>query len=219
MNYLDMKLRVSENIDKENIESLIADWINEKREEISTLSIAYGFPLGFLLTTKTINLSESTYSYNFDKGESTGRYGGKHSSVSYYNGISSNVLDYAEYDFFDNLYPVQEVGDPTAYTVRGGTFYLNKIPASVSGKKFTVQYFSLPDILTLDSDEHYIDNKFHKTIVDFVCAEAMDYLLEDSARVAYWQGRAQRGLESMISVASGVDITKVRARMYPSKDE
>lgn len=219
MNYFDMKMRVSENIDKDNIESLISDWINEKREEITALSIAYGFPLRFLLTTKTINLSASVFSYDFDKGEATGRYGGAHFGVTYYNGTSSTTLDYAEHEFFDNLYPMQEAGDPTAYTVRGGTFYVNKIPASVTSKTFTVQYFGLPDVLKFDSDEHYIDKQFYKTIVDFVCAEAMDYLLEDPAKIAYWQGRAQRGLESMISVASGVDITKVRARMYPSKDE
>lgn len=212
-----MKQRIAQNIDKFTIDSLIADWINEKRDEIAEIAVSLKYPLKFLLTTKTINLTTS-YSYLFDKGEDTGRYGGAHSGIKYYNGTTTVDLSFADYELFQNLFPSQEAGDPTVYTVKGENLVVNKIPAIVTSKTFTPEYFALPDILKFDNSEEYIDKKYYSTIIAFVCAEALDYLIEDGQKIAYWNNKAIRGLESIIMKDSGVDLRTLREKMNPQFD-
>ncbi len=203
MKYYELQERIESNIRKKNLSSIIPDWINEIREDI-----AKKFPLRFLLTSKQITPVSSTYSYTFDKGESTGRYGGFYDNVNYDNGTKKISLDYANSDNFGILYPVQSTGVPSSYTVRGNTFTIDKVPSSISAEKLNASYYMLPDKLTADYNENYIDKQYYDAIINLVCVKALVFTGDQPETLNRYQSLSADAVVSMVFNESIVPIPK-----------
>lgn len=203
MKYYELQERVESNIRKKNLSSIIPDWINEIREDISKK-----FPLKFLLTSKQITPIASTYSYTFDKGESTGRYGGFYDNVNYDDGTKTISLDYANSDNFGILYPVQSAGIPSSYTVRGNKFTIDKIPSSISAEKLNASYYMLPDKLTDEYNEHYIDKQYYDAIINLVCVKALIFTGDQPETLNRYQSLAADAVVSMVFNESIITVPK-----------
>lgn len=203
MKYYELQERIESNIRKKNLSSIIPDWINETREDI-----AKKFPLKFLLTSKQITPVAATYSYAFDKGETTGRYGGFYDNVNYDNGTKKTSLDYANSDSFGILYPVQSAGVPGSYTVRGDKFVIDKIPGSISAEKLNASYYMLPDKLVEEYGESYIDKQYYDVIINLVCARALVFTGDQPETLGRYQVLAGDAILSMMFNESIVPIPK-----------
>lgn len=198
MNYLKMQQRISLNLDKD-IPKLIADMINEVREDVSTDHL-----FTFLNTTKNIPLVGATYSYKIDAAATTSRYSGVLLNIRYDDNVVTTPVRLSFYTIekFDFLYPTQEAGEPTAYTIKGDSFIVNKIPATVTSKSFTTNYFMLPDKLVNDHDETYMEKRYYQFIIAKVCEKVyLEYLREgkDSAFwSSYWTAEAKKQKSKLV---------------------
>lgn len=204
MQFYDLKLNIAKELDNDSLYAFLPNWINEVRE-----SIALKYPLRFLYVSRVINLIDSTFDYTFDTG-TTNRYGGFQDSVVYYNGTSYIPLSFADLVNFNILFPITAVGEPSSYTVKGSTFTVDKIPATITSKTFTAKYYSLPNRLSNDYDEAYIDKKYYETIINLVCMKAMAYLKDFSADFANYKTRAGIYLFDLYSQESVVPVSKER---------
>lgn len=203
MKYYELQERIETNLRKKNLSSLISDWINEIREDMGRK-----FPLKFLLTSKQITPIASTYSYAFDKAETTGRYGGFYDNINYDNGTKKISLDYTNSDSFGILYPVSNVGIPSSYTVRGDRFIIDKIPGSISSEKLNASYYALPDKLVEDYDEAYIDKQYYDAIINLVCVKALIVTNDQPETLSRYQTEAGNSLYGMIFAESAYPVPK-----------
>lgn len=183
MNFLEMKKRIkvlayqsNAGISAHNFTVLLGDIINETRDWL-----ANKHPLRFLATKKTLSLTPATYSYAFDKGESTGRYGGYFESVYYDNGSGNTPaqLQYVDSELFNVLYPTPKTQDPKAYTVRGETFTVDAIPSVVTGKSFVSRFYALPDKLTSDTSEGEMDVNYYDAVIYKTCIKLYEEIMAD----------------------------------------
>ena len=203
MKYYELQERIETNLRKKNLSSLVSDWINEIREDIGRK-----FPLNFLLTSKQITPVAGTYSYTFDKGESTGRYGGFHDNVNYDNGTKKFFLNYANSDSFGILYPLSSAGVPSSYTVRGDRFVIDKIPGSISAEKLNASYYMLPDKLVEDYNEAYIDKQYYDVVINLVCVKALIFTNDQPETLSRYQTEAGNSLYGMIFAESAYPVPK-----------
>lgn len=204
MQYYDLKLRIAQEIDKDNLYHLLPNWVNEVRE-----SIALKYPLRFLYTSRGMNLVASTFDYTFDTGI-TSRYGGFYDSVIYYNGTSYMPLSYAELINFNILFPSATTGEPSSYTTKGNIFTVDKIPSIITSKTFTAKYYMLPDKLINEHDEAYIDKKYYEAIINLVCLKAMAFVKDYSEDFMNFRARAIEYLFDLYSQESIVPVSKER---------
>lgn len=204
MQFYDIKLRIAQETDKDDLYHLLPNWINETRE-----SIALKYPLRFLYTSRVINLIGSTFDYTFDTG-STSRYSGFYDSVVYYNGTSYIPLSYAELVNFNILFPSTATGEPSSFTTKGNTFTVDKIPSTTTSKTFTAKYYMLPDKLSNEYDEAYIDKKYYEAIINLVCMKAMAYVKDYSEDFVNFRARAGEYLFDLYSQESIVPVSKER---------
>lgn len=204
MQFCDLKLSIAKELDNDSLYAFLPNWINEVRE-----SIALKYPLRFLYVSRIINLIASTFDYTFDSG-ATNRYGGFQDSVVYYNGTSYIPLSFADLVNFNILFPTTAVGESSSYTAKGSTFTVDKIPATVTSKTFTARYYSLPDRLSNEYDEAYIDKKYYETIINLVCMKAMAYTKDYSADFVNFRARAIEYLFDLYSQESIVPVSKER---------
>lgn len=211
MNYLKIQRRVAINLDKDNISELIAEIINEVRDEL-----AADIPLKFLHTQKTIPIVSATYSYKIDTGATTSRYGGNLVSIKYDDNSSAEPYDmvYLATEEFYNNYPSQGTGTPTAFTVKGDTFYVNNLPSTITSKNFITSYFSLPDKLSSDKDESYLEKVYSEFVIAKSCERLyLEYLkegVESSKWAAYWSARAKQTRSYILrSEMYGMDVDSV----------
>lgn len=203
MKYYQLQERIETNLRKKNLSSIISDWINEIREDIGRK-----LPLKFLLTSKQITPIASTYSYAFDKAETTGRYGGFYDNINYDNGTKKISLDYANSDSFGILYPVSSVGVPSSYTVRGDRFIIDKIPGSISAEKLTASYYALPDKLVEDYDEAYIDKQYYDAIINLACVKAFIFTGDQPETLSRYQALAGDSVVGMMFNESVYPVPK-----------
>lgn len=203
MKYYELQERIESNIRKKNLSSIIPDWINEIREDIGRK-----FPLKFLLTSKQITPESGTYSYAFDKGETTGRYGGFYDNINYDNGTKKISLNYTNSDNFGILYPVSSVGVPSSYTVRGDKFVVDRIPGSISAEKLNASYYMLPDKLVEEYNESYIDKQYYDVIINLVCVRALVITGDQPETLNRYQSLAGDDILSMMFNESIVTIPK-----------
>lgn len=203
MKYYELQERIEVLLKKKNLAALIADWINETREDM-----ARKFPLKFLYTSKQITPVAGTYSYAFDKGESTGRYGGFYDNVNYDNGIKKISLDYANADNFGIMYPVQSAGVPSSYTVRGDKFIVDKIPGTISAETLNASYYMLPNKLVEDYSEDYIDKQYYDAIINLVCVKALIITNDQPETLARYQTQAGDSVISLLFSESVVLVPK-----------
>lgn len=204
MQYFELKLRITQETDIDNLYHLLPNWINEIRE-----SIALKYPLRFLYTSRAMNLIASTFDYTFDTG-STSRYSGFYDSIIYYNGTSYIPLSFAELINFNILFPSTATGEPSSFTVKGNTFTVDKIPTSVTSKTFTAKYYMLPDKLVNEQDEAYIDKKYYEAIINLVCLKAMSHVKDYSQDFMNSRARAVEYLFDLYSQESIVPVSKER---------
>lgn len=176
MNFSEYRKRIRVLVDRRDIDALLDDYINNIRDEVISRH-----PLRFMETKKTVSLVASTYSYAFDKSETTGRYGNFFQSVHYDNNSGNDPvkMDYLENELFNELYPTQTVNDPRVFTVKGKNFTVNAIPSVVTSKSFIVKYYALPDKLTTDTSEHELDARFYDVIVNRVCLKIFQEIIKD----------------------------------------
>lgn len=197
MNFFELKRRVSDILLKDNMDSLIASYINEVREEP-----AKSFPLKFLFTKKTIDITASTYEYAFDKNESTGRYSGFFQAVYYDDNSGNNPirLGYLEDDIFESIYNVQDTGDPSAFSVRGNDFIVNLIPEVITDKTFISAYYALPDVMRFDSSEDYMSKNYHNYIIHRTCFRMYQEIIElgEVNKSAYHLREYEKDYDKMI---------------------
>lgn len=203
MKYYELQEKIESEINKKQLSLKIPSWINEAREDISNK-----FPLKFLLKSKAITPVAGTYSYAFDKNETTDRYGGFYDNVNYYDGTKNKSLLYANSENFGILYPIQSAGNPLSFTVRGVNFTVDKIPATIVSHVLTGWYYALPDKLEEDYDEEYIDKKYYGLVISFVMVKSLIHTADQPESLARWQGLAIDYLVDMLSQEAVFPVSK-----------
>lgn len=218
MKYYELQDWVESELNKKHLSLKIPSWINEVREDISRK-----LPLKFLLKSKSITPVASTYSYAFDKNETTDRYGGFYDNVNYYDGTKNKSLLYANSECFGILYPIQSAGNPSSYTVRGVNFTVDKIPATISSQTLTGWFYALPNTLEEDYDEEYIDKKYYGLVVSFVMVKALIHTADQPESLARWQGLAIDYLVDMLSQESVTPVSRetamIKFGLVPNKKD
>lgn len=218
MNFGNMKNRVAAEVNRDDLGIWIPDWINETREKISLMH-----QFSFLFIEKTVNLASATYSYAFDTGTTIDRYSGLHSAVMYYNTTTTIKLPYVDRPLFDKLFPTSiSTADPTAYTVKGEKFQVNQIPSVLTSKTFLAKYYALPDLLSADSDEKYIDKKYFQAIIAGAAMKAHRYT-GDVGAFSFWEKEFNDSVSIMIAQDTGGRLIdkalRQEARSVPSPAE
>lgn len=209
MNYFSMKKRVIEITKRDDLASLIGSLINEARESISRRAIAVKSPFSFLLVSKSIPLVASTYSYKFDAAAATDRYGGQAINIITYDNTTTKTDIYGvSTRVFELFHSVQGVGDPTTFTIRGESFYVDKIPSTVTSKTFAVRYYCLPNTLSALNDEQYIDRKYYDMTIAEVCARVFGLFEKDTELFRYWNNKASEAFMDAIYQDSGIRLEK-----------
>lgn len=210
MKYFEIKKRISDILVKDNLDQLIAAFVNEAREEAAIKQA-----LRFLFTRKTIDLTTG-YEYAIDNGESSGRYSG-HFKALYFDDNSGNTptrLAYLEEDEFENVFPHHDqANDPSVFTIRGNNFIVNYLPSTITDKTFIASYYALPDVFDSDSDEDYMSKNYYNYIIHRVCFRMYQEIIElgEANKSSYHLMEYQKDYDRMLlkeGVFSIIDTPK-----------
>jgi len=182
MDYVTLKGRVEDEINRVDLSTNIATWINEARGEIAdgTLPVlttasqgAYRF--SWTYDSDTVSTSIATNAFPTDMIEEMSVL--LKSKEKPLQKIMPQYFDELLYSETDRQYAIGQTGTPMAYIPRGANYELFPDPASSIEIYF--RHWAYPADLIAATDEEVIDTTVPSLIIVLTCLKAARYLHDD----------------------------------------
>ena len=209
MNYSEYQERVRNNVNRGDLNQMVALWINETRDEVALVA-----PWTFTLLTRLEEpVIAQTESYVIDNGTDVDRYSGLLQSVVYKNTSGRTKLTKLTPEMFDRLYPAHLSNtDPTAYCLRGNKIVINGSLTTNTGTGLYISYHALPNILdNVTYTEEAIDETYYNAILAGATLKAAVYI-NASKLMEIWGTLYKLELEKLIAQEKGTGLTDVNLR-------
>jgi len=184
MDYATYKERVEDEINRVDLSTNIATWINEARDEIAdgTLPVpasksqgAYRFSWSYENTAVSTSIATNAFPTDMIE-EISMLYVSKEQPLTK---IMPQYFDELLYSETDNTYSIGDTGDPKCYIPRGANYELFPDPAS--SIELYLRYYEYPADLTVAADEEEIDKHCYALVIMLCAYKAYKYL-HDTAR-------------------------------------
>ena len=175
MNYLTLQGRVEDELNRTDMSTRIATWVNEVRMEIADGTIpilaspsqgSHKFSWCYASTAVSTSTMNNDWPSDFIE------------EISFFEVSAEKPLVKVDQAYYDALmysdYNLTDTGTPTNYVDRGTSYDLYPTPSGAT--ELYLRYYAYPTALSNQGDEYTIDTRVPSLIISAACLKAARFL-------------------------------------------